>query len=522
VCASVGETVTSDAPSAPAPAAAARREPEVGALLGGRYRLHRPVAVGAACTVWIADDTVLERRVAVKILTDATPDGDGADHAGEHAAFLERARLTARVEHPAIATTFDSGRDGCLFSVAELAPGDRLEDVVAARGPVTPACAVLLARQLVEALHAVERSGVSYGGVDLDDIVITGADGLTVTALRPRDDEDMTVQPAASVAVGTALYVLLCGRQPVLSAAGTLLSPRQLRADVPRVLDELVLRALRGLYLSAAAVGAALAALPPLEEPAARSVRVAPRPHRRVRRDTLLVSGVLLVAVLSVVVGVLFSSEGGRSFIRRVVPDVPVINPTPQPAPTVPASTDAEPGASAAFDADLAQDLDRPAAAAVELGDLVSDTTAHDFDPRGDDGTENPETIGAVVDGDVSTAWTSQQYANTEFGNLKPGMGLWIEVPPGTEVSAVSVRSTEGGWAASIRVADAPSDALADWGPDRATVGVATGGSDQLVLDRPQTGAAVLVWFTKLPPSRVMTVTEIEVLGTVPSSPDGA
>jgi hypothetical protein len=537
----VGETVTSDAPSAPAPPATSRREPQVGALLAGRYRLHRPVAVGATCTVWIADDTVLERRVAVKVLGEpATGDGDtDVDLTGDggtaidltdgdtgveddHAAFLERARLTARVEHPCIATTFDSGRDGCLFSVAELAPGDRLEDVVAARGSVTPSCAVVLARQLVEALHAVERSGVAYGGVDLDDIVISGADGLTVTALRPRVDDDVAVPPVASVAVGTALYALLCGRPPVLTAAGTLLSPRQLRADIPRVLDELVMRALRGLYLSAAAVGAALAALPALDEPVARTVRLAPAPHRRVRRDTLLISGVLLVAVLSLVVGVLFSSEGGRSFIRRVVPDVPVLNPTPPPAPTLPTSATTGGDAAAGFD-DLAIPPDPVAATATRrLGDPVPVLRADDYDPLGDDGTENPESVADVIDHDPSTAWSSQEYATTHFGGLKAGLGIRLQLPPGTAVAAVRVHSPEGGWAASIRVANNPVGNPDTWGPDRATIASATGGDDELVLDRPAVGSELLVWFTDLPPSRTMRVTEIEVIGPATPSPDGA
>jgi hypothetical protein len=512
VCANVGDTVTPDAPSAPTPDVPTRG-PSTGSLLAGRYQLHRPVAVGEACIVWIADDIVLERRVAVKVLAeDEAVDGD-------HDAFLERARLTARVEHPAIATTFDSGRDGCLFSVAELAPGARLEDVVASRGPVSPSCAVVLARQLADALQAVERSGVSYGGVDVDDVMVSGADCLTVTGLRPRADDEGAVQPVASLAVGTALYTLLCGRPPARTASGALLSPRQLRADVPRVLDELTMRALGGLYRSAAAIGAALAALPALEEPATSTVRVAASPHRRVRRDTLLVGGVLLVAVLAVVVGILFQSESGRSFIRRVVPDVPVINPTPQPAPTAPASDDVD--VAAAFSGDLEPRLASDAIPeTVQLGNPVPVTTAHDYDPYGDQG-ENPETIPAVIDDDLATAWRSERYVSTDFGNLKDGVGLWLDVPAGTKVAAVRVRSAEGGWAASVRVANGPVATVDGWGSDRATLANAAGVTDELVLDRPATGNAVLVWFTRLPPSGVMTVAEVEVIG-VASSPDGA
>ncbi len=280
------------------------------------------------------------------------------------------------------------------------------------------------------------------------------------------------------------------------------------------------MRALRGLYLSAAAVGAALAALPALDEPVAHTVRVPPAPHRRVRRDTLLVSSVLLVAVLSLVVGVLFSSEGGRSFIRRVVPDVPVINPTPQPAPTLPTATSTADDAAAI--SDLAIAPDPVAASTPPLGDPVTVLRADDYDPLGDDRSENPESVAAVIDHDPSTEWTSQQYATTHFGDLKAGLGIRLQLPPGTAVAAVRLHTPEGGWAASIRVANNPDGKLDSWGPDRAVVAAATGGSDELVLDRPAVGSELLVWFTELPASRVMTVTEIEVIGPAAPSPDGA
>jgi hypothetical protein len=546
VCDTVGDTVTSRSPAettpggtAPADRAAATsdtatgRSPGAGSLLAGRYRLHRPVAHGETCTVWIADDTVLERRVAVKVLRE---DGDhGAVDGHDPAAFLERARLAARVEHPAITTTFDTGRDGCLFTVAELAAGSRLDDVVAARGPVSPACAVGLARQLADALVEVERCRVAYGGVDLDDVVVSPGDALTLTGIRAcaagavtdvdleaglavttSDAPEPEIGPVASVAVGTALYTLLGGRRPVRNGGGAVMSPRQLRADIPRVLDELTMRALGGAFPSASSIARALADLPPLEEPVTGPVTVLSRPPR-IHRDTVIVGGVLLVAVLALVVGLLFTSEGGRTFIRAVVPDIPVINPSPRtessPAPTT--ATASEDGAS------IADEGPADVVAAPRLGSAVTVVGAHDYDPLGD-GAESTGDVPFLVDGDVATSWSSEQYENPDFGNLKSGLGIRLDVPPGTEVAGVRIHSAEGGWAAVVMVADAAAESPDEWGPVRAQVAAAQGGVDELAFDRPGSGSVALVWFTRLPPSGDLVVSEIEVLAPAASSADGA
>ncbi|MBV8691315.1 MAG: serine/threonine protein kinase, partial [Actinobacteria bacterium] len=78
----------------------------VGRVLGGRYRLLAPVGTGASAHVFVADDVVLRRRVAVKVLHAAL---------AEDEAFLRRFRAEARsaagLNHPNIMRVFDWGED---------------------------------------------------------------------------------------------------------------------------------------------------------------------------------------------------------------------------------------------------------------------------------------------------------------------------------------------------------------------------------------------------------------------------
>jgi hypothetical protein len=323
--------------------------------------------------------------------------------------------------------------------------------------------------------------------------------------------------PVASVAVGTTLYTLLGGRRPVRNGGGAVMSTRQLRADVPRVLDELTMRALGGAFPSAAAVARALADLPSLEEPVTGPVTVVSRPPR-IHRETVVVGGVLLVAVLALVVGLLFTSEGGRTFIRAVVPDLPVINP---PARTEPSPAPTSGAASSQDDAVLPFGDVADTEAAPLLGPAVPVSGAHDYDPLGD-GAETAGSVTLLADGDPATSWSSERYENPDFGNLKSGLGIWVDLPPGSELAGVRIHSTEGGWAAVVMVADAPAESPDDWGPVRAQLETAQGGTDELVFDRPVSGSVALVWFTRLPPSGDLTVAEIEVLAPAASSADGA
>ena len=92
-----------------------------------RYILREFLARGGMGAVYLADDQVLDRRVAVKILATVDPDG----------AFAERlnkeARVLAQLEHPGIVPVHDAGAlpDGHVFYVMKFVEGTRLDQFLA-------------------------------------------------------------------------------------------------------------------------------------------------------------------------------------------------------------------------------------------------------------------------------------------------------------------------------------------------------------------------------------------------------
>ncbi len=96
-----------------------------GRVLAGRYLLHSAIGTGASGRVYLAEDTRLRRRVAVKILHAAL---------AEDSAFLRRFRAEAQVaaslHHPHIVTVHDWGEDDVPFMVLELLEGGSLRSIL--------------------------------------------------------------------------------------------------------------------------------------------------------------------------------------------------------------------------------------------------------------------------------------------------------------------------------------------------------------------------------------------------------
>src|SRR6202034_722485 len=98
--------------------------------------------------VWEGYDEVLSRPVAVKVLHGHLA-GDGI--------FLERFRreavTAARLAHPGVVATFDTGIDqGTAYIVMEWVRGQTLRELLTQRGPLEPWLAVAIARQIADAL----------------------------------------------------------------------------------------------------------------------------------------------------------------------------------------------------------------------------------------------------------------------------------------------------------------------------------------------------------------------------------
>ena len=130
----------------------------VGRVLGGRYRLHAPVGTGASAHVYVADDTVLRRRVAVKLLHAAL--------AGDET-FLRRfraeAHAAAALTHPHVMRVFDWGEDDDgPFLVLEYLGGGSLRDLLDRGHRLSHSQAVSVGIEAARALDYAHRRGLVH------------------------------------------------------------------------------------------------------------------------------------------------------------------------------------------------------------------------------------------------------------------------------------------------------------------------------------------------------------------------
>ncbi|MFP5371455.1 MAG: hypothetical protein ACLGI3_12010 [Actinomycetes bacterium] len=118
------------------------------------------------------------------------------------------------------------------------------------------------------------------------------------------------------------------------------------------------------------------------------------------------------------------------------------------------------------------------------------------FDPEGDGEPENDQDVRLAYDGDAATAWSTLTYRGSpSFGNLKPGVGLLLDLGNPQQVAGVTLASTLPGATVEIRTGDAAGEALDDFGlAADGTVEAQT----ELTFDEPVQAQYVLVWVTGL------------------------
>ena len=134
----------------------------------GSYKLISRLGAGGMGEVWRAEDTRLQRFVAIKILSEHI-----ANDPEWKARFLREARTIAQMNHPNIATIYSIEQEGETFFIAmELVEGESLATVLA-QGKLEPREAVRILRQVAEALAEAHEKGVVHRDVKPDNIIVS-------------------------------------------------------------------------------------------------------------------------------------------------------------------------------------------------------------------------------------------------------------------------------------------------------------------------------------------------------------
>ncbi|HEX6673838.1 MAG TPA: protein kinase [Actinomycetes bacterium] len=487
-------------------------------LLAERYELSERLAASGMTSIWRGHDRVLGRDVAVKVLHPEL-----AADPTFRARFFEEAVNAARLTHPNVVALYDTGeQNGVAYIVSEWVEGANLADLLARHGPLPPPRAARLATEVAAALDYAHDAGVLHRGLKPANILVT-MDGtvkvgdFSIARAASGEDPERTGEILGSTehlapeqvdgdevdgrtdvyALGVCLFEMLTGRPPPAHGGGSLRSPRALRAGIPRDIDAVVARAMdpdpAERFQTAGAMASALAGaaadddtdpdpeegaihLPQVQRPTPRRAAPMPVPLGRRRRPpawlgwALVLSGLAAVAVAVALVLVQGIGAGGGGSKQ----------------PRLPSGTSAAPA----------------------TGTRLPIVAAHSLDPEdqqggeGDQpGQENEKHAGEAFDSDTSSAWETQGYRNRpDFGGLKKGLGLVLELGSAEQARILDLRLSNPGATVTIYGADgsAAPTTLDGW-RQLTQQQVVDRVPQALTLNAPSPYRFYLIWFTQLP-----------------------
>jgi hypothetical protein len=443
---------------------------------------------------------------------------------GDHVArFRREARLAAQLSHPNIVTVIDRGeQDQRQFIVFEYVEGENLKALIEREAPLPERAAVELALQVAGGLAFAHEHGLVHRDVKPQNVLLTEDGrakvtdfgiarsldvrrGLTQTGtvlgtsdyISPEQARGGPVDECSDIySLGAVLYELLTGEVPFPGDNFVSVAMRHLNEPVPSIraarpdvsprLDAAVRRAMAkdpgDRFPSMEAFAAELRAC--LADPAGAGVGpagetlVLPRAPRRFRRRQQAYRPpaerpsvwplILLLAGLAILAGIfaaVFAFTGSPTkfgtFVHKVKKEA-----------------GAEPGGS------------------------VNLTAVGAYDPQGD-GEEHDAEAASATDGNAATYWTTQQYASSQFGGLKDGVGLVLDSGKSQKLSEVTVTSSTAGFTAVIKASQSST------GPFAPVSSSQTVGSQTTFSLHGSAARYYLIWLTSLPSGGVARVNEV-------------
>ncbi|WP_249011305.1 Stk1 family PASTA domain-containing Ser/Thr kinase [Conexibacter sp. DBS9H8] len=243
-------------------------------LVDNRYRILRRLGTGGMADVFLAQDTQLEREVALKLLHRRF-----AEDPGFVERFRREAQAAANLQHPNVVAVYDRGTwDGTYYIAMEYLQGRTLKQVIRTDAPLDPLRAIDICVQILKATRFAHRRGVIHRdlkphNVMVDDqdhakvtdfgIARAGASDMTETGsimgtaqyLSPEQAQGLAVAEASDLySIGVILFEMLTGQVPFDAESAVTIAlkhvseppppPRRLNPDIPPALEQTVLWAL--------------------------------------------------------------------------------------------------------------------------------------------------------------------------------------------------------------------------------------------------------------------------------------
>ncbi|MGX6607873.1 protein kinase family protein [Micromonosporaceae bacterium Da 78-11] len=412
--------------------------PTVGEILAERYQLEEHVNNDSAGRqVWRGIDVILRRPVAVVL---RHPGGDSATE------MLQAAVDASRVIHPNLVGVYDAIDEGeRAYVVREWVDGESLRELIAQDGPMEPGRATAIAHSIADALAAVHATGMVHGNVHPGTVLIAD-DGRVVLADARADSADNVETDIR--AVGGILYFALTGHWPHTEVgrsalpdanrdgSGNPAAPRQIRAGIPAYLDDLTMDLLdkRVTVPEADALTAELGRLDSADDeyedvgPLRFTQSASTEPVRSTRKIIVGVATLAVIAVIGLVFGINAISDSAK----------------PGPKTTTQAGTD---GAGTGTTDNSTQPPPAPTPTEIALtGKMVRIVDP----PRGD--REDSDQAKNVVDDDPETVWETQRFEQPQFGRIKAGMGVLINLGEPRSLAEVRVETSSPGVGMDLRV----------------------------------------------------------------------
>jgi len=234
----------------------------------GKYRILSSLGSGGFGAVYLAEDTWIDKRVALKV-----PHKQNLDFGD----MLKEPRLLASLSHPNIVTVLTAEKqDDVFFIVMEYVPGETLETVIAREGALDLTQALDFSCQICNAVDHAHRAGILHRDLRPGNMLVSetgilkvsdfgtsrfleiAAHGTTVIGsppyMAPEQFKGKAVFASDLYSVGITMYQMLTGELPYDTPSpadvsrlsrGDLVSPPRLRnAKIPKAINDIVMRAL--------------------------------------------------------------------------------------------------------------------------------------------------------------------------------------------------------------------------------------------------------------------------------------